>query len=332
MIIIAYSEARGPQMSDASDDCTKHLLSKRSLDGGQRWDQQWLVIASAPNLGPPGPGAVGTRNSSWVGNAVPIYDSRARAIVVVYCVNNDRLFVVRSTNQGRSYTAAVEMTAQVKKPGWPRRDWTVFTGPAGGLQVANGPRAGRLVVPAEICTDPAATGLTCIGGAKSINYALLSDDSGITWNVGEAVPAIQPMTRGKFDTPYRYSCEMNVAELADQNSSSSSGAGSTLVAIRRNPEHPALSFSKNAGESWTAPPSVELSIDSSDCKPGIASVGADGLLVASTPWSAMNVPANNLSLSVSSTGGSRSTIYFVISQANPSHYLDLTVHRVDFPV
>ena len=86
-IIIAYSEARGPQMSDASDDCSKHLLSKRSLDGGQSWDQQWLVIASAPNLGPPGPGAVGIRNSSWVGNAVPIYDSRAKAIVVVYCQN-----------------------------------------------------------------------------------------------------------------------------------------------------------------------------------------------------------------------------------------------------
>lgn len=181
-------------------------------------------------------------------------------------------------------------------------------------------------MPAEICTDPATTGLTCVGGAKSFNYALLSDDSGTTWHVGEAVPAIQPMTRGKYDTPYRYSCEMNVAEVGNSSSNSSgagvagAGIGSTLVAIRRNPEHPALSFSSDSGASWTVPTSVELSIDSADCKPGIVSVGAGGQLVVSTPWSAMNVPANNLSLSVSSTGGSRSVIHFVVSQANPSHY------------
>eukprot|EP01048_Picozoa_sp_COSAG05_P018010 COSAG05_NODE_2561_length_2900_cov_227.953231_2_plen_413_part_01 len=228
-IIIAFSEARGPQMSDASDDCSKHLVSKRSLDGGRHWDEQWLTIASAPNLGPPGPGPVGTRNSSWVGNAVPIWDSRARAVVVVFCQNNDRLFVVKSNDLGRSYTAAVEITSQLKKPGWPQRDWSVFTGPAGGLQMTSGPHAGRLVVPAEICTDPHATGLACVGGAQSFNYALLSEDGGSTWRLGAAVPAIQPMTRGKFDTPYRHACEMNVAEISPMIVEQNNNSGSSTL-------------------------------------------------------------------------------------------------------
>ena len=47
-------------------------------------------------------------------------------------------------------------------------------------------------------------------------------------------------------------------------------------------------------------PAIESSINTADCKPGITSLFAPHpLVVISTPSSPMNVPANNLSLSVS---------------------------------
>jgi hypothetical protein len=100
------------------------------------------------------------------------------------------------------------------------------------------------------------------------------------------------------DTPYMYANEMNIAE---------SSMDGQLIAVRRNPEHPGLAFSRNSGESWMVPTTVEKSISASDCKPGIVSLpslSSSYTLVISTPWSPMNVPANNMSLSVSTELGS----------------------------
>jgi hypothetical protein len=225
-------------------------------------------------------------------------------VVVVYCVNNNRVLVARSSNQGLAYSQPVDITTMVKHPSWSHHDWSTFTGPAGGIQITQGVKAGRLLVPVEICTDPSQRGLACVGGPNSTNYALFSDDGGMSWSVSAAVPPIQPMARGKYDTPYRYSCEMNLAELPDPAAALShvgqGGGEARLIAVRRNPEHPGLAFSSDSGESWTAPGTVEAQVVSADCKPGVARLGTAAAVI-STPWSAMNVPANNLTLSVSAS-------------------------------
>jgi len=185
-------------MSDASDDCSKHVVSKRSVDGGLTWDKEWLIIASAPDQGGPGPGPVGTRVSSWVGNSVPIWDARTKSIVVVFCQNNNFVFTTRSVDQGLTYATPINITSSVKQLNWSRKDFSVFTGPAGGIQMQRGPHAGRLVVPVDVCTDPEALGLTCVGSAKAVNFALLSDNGGESWRLSSAVPPIQPEVRSKY--------------------------------------------------------------------------------------------------------------------------------------
>ena len=94
---------------------------------------------------------------------------------MVYLVDNNVIFSRRSTDRGLSYSTPIDITATAKHPQWSHHPWSTFTGPGGGIQLTSGPKAGRLVVPAAMCTDPlSTTGLSCVEGPNSVNVALLS--------------------------------------------------------------------------------------------------------------------------------------------------------------
>jgi len=66
----------------------------------------------------------------------------------------------------RSWSAPVEITAQVKKP-----EWTWYaTGPGNGIQL----KSGRLVIPCDHNTTD----------NRRFSHVIYSDDAGATWKLG----------------------------------------------------------------------------------------------------------------------------------------------------
>jgi sialidase-1 len=85
--------------------------------------------------------------------------------------NTRRVFVLYSIDDGLNWSAAKEITADVKKPGW---SWYA-TGPGRGIQISKGKYKNRLVVPANHITK---------GTRKNYSKAILSDDGGNSWRLG----------------------------------------------------------------------------------------------------------------------------------------------------
>jgi sialidase-1 len=64
-----------------------------------------------------------------------------------------------------------------------RPDWTWYaTGPCNGVQLRNGPHAGRLVVPCDHIEA---------GTRKYFSHSIHSDDGGETWSLGGSTPSDQ---------------------------------------------------------------------------------------------------------------------------------------------
>ncbi|MEU7298920.1 sialidase family protein [Streptomyces sp. NPDC007206] len=166
--LLAFAEGRrdGPADTGAID-----VVLRRSTDGGCSWGPLTVVAA----------GRGDTR-----GNPAPVVDPRTGAVVLVTCSNSGRLteeqirrgegerrvFVQRSRDDGRHFTAPADITASVKRPGW---TWYA-TGPGHAVALTRGPHAGRLLVPADHSFGP--------GSPYGGGHALYSDDGGRTWHLG----------------------------------------------------------------------------------------------------------------------------------------------------
>jgi sialidase-1 len=76
------------------------------------------------------------------------------------------VWIARSTDDGATWSAPIEITSQVKQPGW---TWYA-TGPGNGIQL----RSGRLVVPCD----------HNIGPEQRYSHVIYSDDRGASWKIG----------------------------------------------------------------------------------------------------------------------------------------------------
>ncbi|MFD0314907.1 sialidase family protein [Streptomyces flavalbus] len=179
--VLAFAEGRRDGAADSGDI---DVVVRRSTDGGCTWEPLAVVAAG---------------NGDTRGNPAPVVDPRTGAVVLVTSYNSGdvteaqimrgeatpsesrRVFVQRSSDDGRSFTAPKEITATVKPAHW---RWYA-TGPGHAVALARGPHAGRLVVPANHSTAPPA-GSSDTG--QEFRYygahALYSDDSGHTWHLG----------------------------------------------------------------------------------------------------------------------------------------------------
>ncbi|AOR34447.1 alpha-sialidase [Streptomyces fodineus] len=176
--VLAFAEGRRDGMSDTGDI---DVVVRRSTDGGCTWGPLTVVAA----------GHGDTR-----GNPAPVVDPRTGAVVVVTCGNSGkvtekqlvrgevpaelgrRVYVQRSRDDGRRFTPPVDITAQVKRPGW----YWYATGPGHAVALTRGRHAGRLLVPANH------SAATTAGTGRERRYhgghALYSDDGGRTWHLG----------------------------------------------------------------------------------------------------------------------------------------------------
>lgn len=153
--LLAFAEGR--MCGTCGDAGDINMVLKRSTDGGKTWSDLMVVWDDGENT---------------CGNPVPIVDEETGTIHLLMSWNNTRAFVTHSTDEGLTWSAPEEITADVKEVGW---TWYA-TGPVHGIQIKAGPDKGRLIAP----TYTTVTG----SGNKSYSFSVYSDDHGVTWQKG----------------------------------------------------------------------------------------------------------------------------------------------------
>ncbi|MCI3269778.1 sialidase family protein [Streptomyces cylindrosporus] len=179
--VLAFAEGRH---NSAADSGHIDVVLRRSRDGGCTWDPMRVVAAG---------------NGDTRGNPAPVVDPHTGAIVLVTSYNSGavtegqimrgevtaeqsrRVFVQQSRNDGLSFSAPRDITAEVK-----RADWRWYaTGPGHAVALTRGPHAGRLVVPANHSVAPPAGSTDTGQEARYYGaHAIYSDDGGDTWHIG----------------------------------------------------------------------------------------------------------------------------------------------------
>lgn len=201
--LIAFAEGR---VGGAGDSGHIDVVRKRSTDGGRTWGPLGLVAAGDGN----------TR-----GNPAPVVDPGTGRIVLLSSYNSGevtearimtgaataeqsrRVFVQSSEDDGRTFSAPREITAEVKKPDW---RWYA-TGPGHAVALTTGPHKGRLVVPANHSAAPPSGSSDTGREAKYYGaHAVYSDDGGLHWNIGYVDGGYEGLTNSN---------ESSVAQLPD---------------------------------------------------------------------------------------------------------------------
>ncbi|MEA3207050.1 MAG: sialidase [Chthoniobacter sp.] len=176
--VLAWCEAR--RKGGDWDDI--HILLRRSTDDGKTWTEPKSIV-EVPGPKTKNPFSLRMKNVDpndvTYNNPVLIAD-RDGTVHMLFCLEYMRCFYQRSSDDGASWSAPVEITQTFEKFR-PAYDWKVLaTGPDHGIQLQNG----RLIVPVWLSTG---TG----GNAHrpSVTATLFSDDQGQTWQASEmAVP------------------------------------------------------------------------------------------------------------------------------------------------
>ena len=174
--VLAFCEGRRKGQGDAGDIV---LLAKRSTDRGRTWSPQQVVRVDPGNTcGNPCPILDRETKTVWLLSTWNRGDDAEPAIIAGTSHDTRRVFVQRSTDDGRTWTAPRDITLTVKPP-----DWTWYaTGPGGGIQLAAGPHRGRLIVPCDHIEA---------GTKRYYSHVIYSDDHGNSWQRGGSSPRDQ---------------------------------------------------------------------------------------------------------------------------------------------
>jgi sialidase-1 len=161
--LLAFCEGRRNSASDAGDI---DVLLRRSFDNGK----SWLPVQVVADM-----------DGDTIGNPAPVIERTTGTILLLLTRNPGSLneaqivqgngqrtvWITRSRDDGASWSAPVEITAQVKRP-----DWTWYaTGPGNGIQL----RSGRIVIPCDHNRRE---------GNERHSHVIYSDDRGETWHIG----------------------------------------------------------------------------------------------------------------------------------------------------
>ncbi len=172
--LLAFAEARRDGAADAGDI---DLVVKRSRDGGVSWSALQVVGDDGPNtVGNPCPVLDRRTSTIWLLTTRNRGTDRERDIIAGTSQGTRTVWVQRSTDDGDTWSAPVEITASVKPAGW---TWYA-TGPGVGIQT----RAGRLVIPANHVENHAAA-----GPGVHRSHIVYSDDGGAHWTLGASADA-----------------------------------------------------------------------------------------------------------------------------------------------
>nr|WP_241779576.1 sialidase family protein [Streptomyces natalensis] len=198
--VLAFAEGRVASASDTGDI---DVVLKRSADGGRTWGPlQVLARNGTGTAGNPAPVVLsgGRVLLLQVHNAADATEDRIRRGQVPPA-DGRRVWIQHSDDDGATWSPPREITDQAKRPEW---RWYA-TGPGHALRLRRGPYAGRLVVPANHSTPPAADGDTGTESRYNGGHALLSDDDGATWRIGytdgDTDPCVAPNETAAAELP-----------------------------------------------------------------------------------------------------------------------------------
>jgi sialidase-1 len=168
--VLAFAEGRlGYQ-----DPTGYAIVMRRSTDGGESWS---LPYAAA---------SVDLATGNNINGTCPIVDEVTGDVFLLYTQNSSSVFVVKSSDDGSTWSTPSDITAGVKvtaagNPGpagvYPNDpwDWYAVT-PGHGIQLQHGDHAGRLLAGADH---------RLLGGdGTSFSHVVYSDDHGQTWHLG----------------------------------------------------------------------------------------------------------------------------------------------------
>lgn len=215
--LLAFAEGRRGGSGDAGDI---DLLLRRSNDQGRTWEPVQTVWNDGTNTcGNPCPVLDRDTGAVWLLMTWNRGDDPEPAIIAQRSKDTRRVFVTRSTDDGATWSAPREITADTK-----RTNWTWYaTGPGAGIQIERGRHRGRLVIPCDHIEA---------GSGRYYSHVIYSEDHGATWRLGGSTPRDQVN-------------ECEVAELTD---------GRLLLNMRnydRTQRTRQQAVSPDGGASWT---------------------------------------------------------------------------------
>ena len=195
--VLAYAEAR---RQTGGDWDSIDIVMRRSTDGGSTFSPPRVVARVAGKV-ERSPVAVerkqGEPSDVTFSNPVAIAD-RNGTVHFLFCLEYMRVFYMRSSDDGETFTPPTEITAAFDAFR-PEYSWRVAaTGPGHGIQLSNG----RLLVPVWLSLGTGGN-----GHHPSVSATVYSDDHGATWHRGE----IAVLNTPQFPDPN----ETTAAQLAD---------------------------------------------------------------------------------------------------------------------
>lgn len=211
--VLAFSEARKVSQGDQTPT---DMVLRRSFDQGATWQKTQIVV--------PGQGREAIMNPTPVidkhDGAILLLCNRHPSVHVQYKPGAIRLLLVKSTDDGASWSDPVDLTKQVTDPN--KWEAGLGVGPGVGIQASSG----RLVVPFWHF-EPGLEG-------DFLDRIIYSEDHGQTWKRGDPVPG--------------FGNESQVVELADGslmlNIRATSGGGCRQNHRRK------IAISRDGGLTW----------------------------------------------------------------------------------
>ena len=269
--LVAIADKRGDALGDLPNIIS--IVSKRSTDGGKTWSDMSIVAQGD------------TVAKCGYGDAVVIADEKRGNLVAVYSGNNGlwqsneesliRTYTSISTDNGKTWGAVTDITDQVYGGVYGEGiRYGLFTGSGSGVQLKHGKHAGRIMLVVAARND------ATWGGTMS-NYAIYSDDGGITWHASK--------NPGCTDGD-----ESKVVELSN---------GDVLMSIRNRHKGDRLfSISTDGGETWSEP-KYNATLPAPACNGDIVAYTHNGknLLLHSLP--ASRTTRENVTVYVSEDNG-----------------------------
>lgn len=298
--LLAFAEGR---IESGGDTGAIEVVVRRSTDGGCSWGPLSVVSTNGDGTaGNPSPVVLPdgdvvlltTRNGRVTEHQIMAGE--------VSDADTRRVWVQRSTDDGRTFSPAEEITDVAKAPNW---RWYA-TGPGHAIVLANSGHAGRIVVPANHSSAPP-EGSDDVGTEDKYygGHSLISDDGGHTWRIG--------FTDDRTDGVIAAN-ETTVAELPNGTLYFNSRDHGTAEGNRVD------AYSTDGGETLVEPYAVQESIVDPKVQGSVLATTKPNVLLFSAPSHPTERRA--MALRVSRDGGETWRVAHHVSD-DPAAYSDL---------